>query len=1266
MIVALLYFIYNYIKSLFFKSQIKVPSEFPREFEKKFMRWENKRGEIEYIGIYICEEKSNGWYPSHPLPVEITSLCIVVCRNRDGTPNVDLLPPIPEQINRLALYFESAYSNLKNTYTFNHYSLPRDYIPKTVTDLSIEILTSNLYDIFIGDYIPSSVATLSVPSVFPEMVKYIPSSVHHLTVKKQRSSVDNLIPSFIESLDITFTKYDGQEKSIPNTVKTLSINGIVKRQEKECPTIYTKTTDQQEIPANTLSLHWVNDIAIRSLEIPTSVTHIEFYDFNKPISQDQLPDSITSIKFKSYNQSLSLINFPTNLRYLALVDFDQMIYGNTQIPMSTVYLEVRITRKNGYSNNWLLKRGYIPESIRFLKINIGETFLFENIIVPSSIQFVDIDPFYKNRVIFLEKDIYYKDPIASNELNNGGAQHVFCNKLVSLDLGDCFNQQIKMEMLPPTLTQLYYGRDYTQEVVVPSSVTDLSLMSLQNQIKISPGSILPKIKHLTTRLPLYQSTDFSSILDPTTTVLDCFDVDFLQDKTFELTKPLPNTRKLILRLNRFNNVFESLSNQQFFDSTMVEDLSIENESNIYGQPNHLIETFPNLTMLSLHYNGRSIELSNLSSSIKQLKIMTKDPVSPDEIPGFVQDLSLYLDDSNYQYFLINQDKDNNETIEPQTDKPLHFITINSIDNESFFKIYRNISLKRMIQNFIDDMAPSFINFNYHESRSEILSRANNYDNLIIKTKNTIVSTPNIKGLYLSDKVNDLSEIHPNTTTLGCHYDLSIIVPPWITKLYIFSIESIDKVDWIPPSVTYLGLKKANQEPFKIPDTVTTLHLHSESQELLKVIPASVRILKLDFCLTLSFVFQLPKTIEKLIFKEFHLIDTKIPKHPLISNHQIYNPSKPVSKKITHLVWNCSKDVERDIIPNNVHTIIFCHSFDNHIHHLPDSVTDLRFYGRFDQHLSNVYFPPNLKFLTFGSQFTQPIYKPLPCGLKYLCIGNIPSYNNIPETVSLLKITSFRKSFSLPPPPPHIRYLSFNEHVDIAFNEIPKTCKSIVCSTDKWTAYNDNVLAQDQNTHFSQSQLHLYTKYCFNSLIKPHTLIKGIKSIVFDKYYNQILYPHSIPDTVDTVVFGREYNQVINSGVLPDSITHLEFGVNFKHNLSKQLLPAYLKTLIIKRGYYHDDLLQWLPASVQELELGDELLSNRKLFPIDKVPSHITSLILNESEKILSPSMVPPTITNLKLCKCINYDGKLPLTITSLSLSQLFNSPLESILTLSSE
>ncbi|KAF2069116.1 hypothetical protein CYY_009565 [Polysphondylium violaceum] len=472
---------------------------------------------------------------------------------------------------------------------------------------------------------------------------------------------------------------------------------------------------------------------------------------------------------------------------------------------------------------------------------------------------------------------------------------------------------------------------------------------------------------------------------------------------------------------------------------------------------------------------------------------------------------------------------------------------------------------------------------------------------------------------------------------------------------------------MPPSITHLTL---------LLQTINTLQ---ESD-----IPSSIQ--KIEFkSLAIetnpSVSFEIPKHIASRLVNGVFFIYSK-------SNNKITIPTDT-----THLFWLDDHYINNDdiLLPPSVHTLVLGKGFNSAILSLPPSITQMVFNGEFKQSLETICFPLGLKYLSFHSLNESIQEHHLPNGLTHLVIeyGGCPS--NLPQSVHHLQFSECGAFSSvIPPQVRHLRINRINSKL-----HVPPTIKSLITSSHD-RVYFDNiyplvfsVLEKDSieyNIQFSlpfgsDTNIHLHALDSnFNTFIKPYTLGNNIKSISFGDVFNQVIIKGSLPNSVEYLEFGKRFNQKLNKSILTTTLLTLVLGSDFDQDLT-DALPSTLTELMLntksKPSFTsssqfppnlkklalpcYDGVLDIVPTTINHLEFNRNIAKQKYvIFPIELVPPHITTLVLNDSMRIQSYNLIPENITSITLCDSITPGTKIPCTVESVVLPSSFNQPLDTI------
>ncbi|KAF2076676.1 hypothetical protein CYY_002046 [Polysphondylium violaceum] len=1202
-----------------------------------------------------------------------------------------------------------------NKSTNNGYSLEREYIPPNVKNLYIYIHNSRGDEVYLkGDYIPSTITHLSIQKLSSLNQRFIPKSIKSLEIRY----LDRKVCDWKKELKETI-----QELYIKETSVQVDLKGLDKQKylELSTETIPTKHSSAKALKLG----YRINSDEIYSYKqgvleaaskdglyvyqqsshrIPSSTKHLFFYSkhsfptiplgvttlctgFNKPLPQGLIPDSVTVIKFTQLNICLSHIHLPRALKYLSLSNYNQAIYGNKHIPQSTTHLELSIKSTN-IETNRISMLGFIPPSIRFLKIYFQST-PPDKILVPSSVDYLDMHYIHYDRLVIVDQQVYYSG------VPEFKTQTTMVNKLVHLDLGRLYNQPIQPNSLPNTLKKLCFGKGYGQLIganVIPSSVEELYLgqQSIEldsgaipttiTSLQISDQSCLASLAQLTKleKLTLDSECDYSK-LSPT--------IKELVIRNFGSTKfaaPLPMLEKLELGIK--DTTFKQVSP----DLVKLKELRLLGKDNIIDSKTcipksveRLSVPFNDIIFSSLRkkneppvnadteQNDRLFSSSKITSNSDLFFIVWRNRYLKKQIMDIVVDYKRSIIDFSDQENEISQYIDSDLILSNLT---IRVSSLESIQYES------KIVDQRYRLELLDEMA--------------------------------------IDGICILEKNSDLSSLlsMDYITQLACHFNPKYKIPNWIQHLNLLSWRGIKKGD-IPSSVTHLkliGNTKMNCDysfitSQVIPPSVTRLEIRV-NEEFGHLITPNVEVVKIHGEIPSTLPSCFPPTLKRIVLDDItalarnYKFDRDILPF-LCGNYETYSKmlssSSSGTQNISHLIMDKNISISKGTVPNGVRVLVLPDLFNKQIEHLPSSVTEIYFGNHFNQSLSAVYLPPNLLHLHLGYYFSQPIsIDDIPYGLTHLSFVVLSKktsqtlYSGLPSSVCHLTIDE-TDSECRPKFPEFVKHIKLINHSPI---RVPEKSTSVTCYSDSIfleSLFHDEDYEYDQvvdhKIELNQSIKLDLVSNLFNQFIKSNSLMGNIRSITLNYMFKQPLFPGSIPNTVEFL--SLEHSEAIGKDafvglesletlilknvikleldpdtLFPESLENLHLDRGFTHDLTKYTFPSKLKNLVLSAGFYHDQLFQWIPKSVSELELGTPLENyltshyiDRSIVPVERVPCNITSLILNETVTIQSPSLVPATIRKLKLCGCISYDSFLPTTIESLTLGSSFNSPLNTIL-----
>ncbi|KAF2069172.1 hypothetical protein CYY_009510 [Polysphondylium violaceum] len=1138
----------------------------------------------------------------------------------------------------------------------------KGYIPSSVTRVSIE------YQFYMeiggsDGWLPDSVTMLSVPSL-PFPTGLVPKNIRYLKVQYQKEAIEiDMVPP---------TTDDGFDDEFNNNLRDLNIQSIISlKPVAPLPTITSLVIDEDgysnfnleavhPLPPQLkyLSLPYTYDQPIYQQHIPISLTHLELYviiDQNNHFTNDwlcskgYLPPSITHLKINFYFEGDDRdindnVRIETKEEEEINVDKefnndqdDKIIDNNNNHP----FKKIKIDQNGGDQDLLLTKQDEDNEEVYFpLPSSL-------KILIPSSIQSVCFSFNNKSSISLalkcgtvLDKDDYYSTTPTPPKIRQG---------LKELVLPESFNYHIHNSTLPSTLQSLSINNPHYNNPLnsnnLPLSLTSFKCNSINFKLDLSLFESIKELKVYADGITHYP----------------------------------PNVEALELRSPYLERGFQFKFNKNLIKS-LVYSSHPGNPTYERGLFNELINTLPNVQYLS----SESLDFK-VPASVKELKCL--DPFFINTDVPLISSLPLETLHLDLGYYLKNHlpTQDNHQRCEK---------IINShIPNQqpmldTFFKIWRNIYLKPLVLEALYDLTKSLLRFDSETGTLEHIDKFKQYKILVddrTQLGPALLKFDKADEIYIFNGTNtNLSSfISKSIKKLRCNFTKGI--PDWITHLNLGDIRLSDhEVVEIPPSVTNLTID-TNDEKYigKIPSTVRYLTLKKLKNNLSHCIPPSVTHLYLANTAFNSInKTDIPSTVQRIEFKKLLYQKDKgeydIPSFisSRLVNGVFYICSKSknritIPSNTTHLFWLDDQYIDNDYnginIPPSVHTLVLDETFNSAILSLPPTITQMIFQGFFQQPLGSISFPPALKYLSIHQFYNDIQEQYLPNGLTHLSFGTIYKIISLPQSVNHLEFISI-SNFPLRPMVKHVRFQSSDQQITIkSFN-----------SPDRYIRFKKFTDKPVSSLNSDSTSVHLYSCKRFNSFIVPHTLGNNIKSITFGDSFNQVLLKGAIPNSVEKLVFGEIFNHKLNKSILPTSLMTLVLGSDFNQDLNDNLpssltelmlntkskpsftssshFPSNLKKLILP---YYDGVLDIIPTTINHLEFNISI--DTIIFPIELVPPHITTLVLNDSMRIQSYHLIPASITCITLCDSITPYTKIPCTVESVVLPKSFNQPLDTIL-----
>ncbi|KAM9985840.1 hypothetical protein ACTFIZ_002139 [Dictyostelium cf. discoideum] len=436
---------------------------------------------------------------------------------------------------------------------------------------------------------------------------FIPSSVKDLTIKKPclynntdpSERLCNIIPPTVTKLNLREYNNPLHPGDITKTLKSLTIcigtnefKESLWPDELELDELYIFNFREPEIlPPGELKKDFYFPKNYKSLEISGDVPHI----FNINLL------SLSLVKLKIELPKLSSMNLSTlkNLKYLSVRDFNGDIEkGFLPEGLETLFINIKndynfqvgslpksLKKLNINSYKKKIELGVLPEGLETLYIS-GETQeAFEVGVFPSSITFLDFGHFSKSvkklkvGVLPISLKIFSFPPIYSFEIEEG----LLPNSLELLNLSKHFNQIITKTLLPNKLVRLSFGGSFNSPILpntLPETLNCLLFNSVFNQ-EIDPFCFPNSIE------TIFLFSGFNKPLKA-----GCW----------------PTSLKKLHLGSSFDSYIEPFALPQSLES-----LTIEGSFNKYFEPNTLPPSLLSIKLPSLYDKEIDIILPNLTN-----------------------------------------------------------------------------------------------------------------------------------------------------------------------------------------------------------------------------------------------------------------------------------------------------------------------------------------------------------------------------------------------------------------------------------------------------------------------------------------------------------------------------------------------------------------------------------------------------------------------------------------------------------------------------
>ncbi len=220
-------------------------------------------------------------------------------------------------------------------------------------------------------------------------------------------------------------------------------------------------------------------------------------------------------------------------------------------------------------------------------------------------------------------------------------------------------------------------------------------------------------------------------------------------------------------------------------------------------------------------------------------------------------------------------------------------------------------------------------------------------------------------------------------------------------------------------------------------------------------------------------------------------------------------------------------------------------------------------------LESMVFPKNIKEMTFGIAFDEPILA-----------GQLPE--------NLIKLTFGQ---------------SFNQQIEPG--TLPKNLKELIFGVN----FNQEILPGILPLNLEK----LVFGHSFNQPLSPGVLPQNLKELIFDYEFNQPILQGVLPENLEKLNFGVKFNQKIEQGVLPVNLVKLTFDNMFNQTIMKDVLPQNLKELTFGHNFNQPIDYGTLPQNLKKITFA----TNYKqplvvLKEVSILPPNLEKLEINKS------------------------------------------------------
>lgn len=233
---------------------------------------------------------------------------------------------------------------------------------------------------------------------------------------------------------------------------------------------------------------------------------------------------------------------------------------------------------------------------------------------------------------------------------------------------------------------------------------------------------------------------------------------------------------------------------------------------------------------------------------------------------------------------------------------------------------------------------------------------------------------------------------------------------------------------------------------------------------------------------------------------------------------------------TTLVWNTDVLPASEDIPNDAHTLVIGHEFNQTL-------------SRYDM-LDNI-----IWFFT----------------------GRKSRKSHIPSSVTTLILNGYSQQLQVGDIPNNVTRLSICGPFDnsLQVGHIPDSVTCLILGDIKYFAMAPNPGEPITPIIYKS----------FDQELKVGCIPDSVTTLVFGHAFNRKLQVGHIPDSVVDLIFGMRFNRKLEKGHIPDSVVNLTFGSAFSQVLEPEILPTNLESLTC-----HDNLATILSKVPQYIQV----------------------------------------------------------------------------------